>query len=410
MHNWWVKFNQQTRLDKISQLLIFAIVLSLPINLFYKFSLEGAYVRGLLVDYLIPKIYLHQILILLLLLLHWPRKLWPQLKQLLTTKKALLASILLGALITRQFFTANPSAALSYLLSLSLGSLFFASMTRLQAKQSATYKSAALVGMMAAVVMQSLLAIAQFIKQASIFPYQILGESNLHNLTSITKGQFGDIEKILPYASTAHPNILAGFIAIFSILIIENCVKKRSWLVGALIANALLIIYLTQSWSALATLLLYGLWRLRPNLLTLIGCYALIICGTPLLINHFAANTNQPSLLRRAHLNQAAWQMWLQQPLQGVGLNQFTNSLEKNATSPEIVRFVQPAHHSLLLVLSEGGLLLILALIYLVRKDREYQALRHGLILLAILSLDHYLLTQSAGWNLLLIFYWLIKE
>ena len=403
MHNWWVKFNQQNKLDKISQILVFAFVFTLPINLFYKFSLDGGYVRGLLVDYLIPKIYLHQIFMLLVLGLHWPRKLltipFP------TNKKALLLSILFGALIIRQFLTTNPSAALSYLLSLSLGVLMFYIL-----QQKPVCKKAALFGAIAALITQSSLAIAQFVKQASIFPYQILGESNLHNLANISKGQFSDIEKILPYASTAHPNILAVFIVLFSIIIIEKCAKKHHLITGALIINTLLMIYLTQSWSALATLLLYGLWRLRPNLPTLIGCYALIICGSPLLINYLAADTNHPSLLRRAHLNQAAWQMWLQQPLQGVGLNQFTISLEKYAASPEIVRFVQPAHHGLLLMLSEGGLLLLLALLYLIKQNKKIHFYRHGLILLAVFSLDHYLLTQSGGWNLLLIFYWLIDE
>jgi len=126
--------------------------------------------------------------------------------------------------------------------------------------------------------------------------------------------------------------------------------------------------------------------------------------GVPHAINHFAANTDQPSLLRRAHLNQAAWQMWLRQPLQGVGLNQFTNSLEKYAASPEIVRFVQPAHHSLLLVLSEGGLLLVFTLFYLAYLSKNHIQLRTLFIPVAIFSLDHYLLTQSGGWIMLLLF------
>jgi len=92
----------------------------------------------------------------------------------------------------------------------------------------------------------------------------------------------------------------------------------------------------------------------------------------------------------------------------GVGINNFTLNLEEYATNKEVVRFVQPVHHLLFLILSEGGLLLLVTIFLLIRQAKIKSFYTKSLILLAIASLDHYLLTQFSGMSLLALFYLLI--
>ena len=58
---------EQNWLDKFKTLLLSAIIFTLPINLFWKISLKQAYVHGFLVDYLIPRLYLVEIPLLILI-------------------------------------------------------------------------------------------------------------------------------------------------------------------------------------------------------------------------------------------------------------------------------------------------------------------------------------------------------
>ncbi len=67
------------------------------------------------------------------------------------------------------------------------------------------------------------------------------------------------------------------------------------------------------------------------------------------------------SLARRAWLNHAALQIFIQQPLVGTGLNLFTTQIKSTLPSQELVRFAQPAHHLGLLWLAETGFRGVLA-------------------------------------------------
>ena len=125
---------------------------------------------------------------------------------------------------------------------------------------------------------------------------------------------------------------------------------------------------------------------------------------TKINLGNFAAD----SINRRNYLNEAAFEIFKNKQLWGTGINNFTVFLEDFSQSRELIRFVQPVHNLALLILSEGGLLLA-ALLYLIRdQHKTVNFWQKTLILLAIASLDHYLLTQVAGLNLLAVFYFLI--
>ena len=154
-------------------------------------------------------------------------------------------------------------------------------------------------------------------------PDYLFGETNLQHLANISRAQFLNIEKILPYGSTAHPNILAGIISIFSILAIDKLQEKK-WLKILLLSNALIICLMTQSLAAFLTVFSYLIylvikkinknknkisikWQKIFNLILM-----LFFVLSPVLIKQIALASadHQLSISRRVMLNDAAWQMF----------------------------------------------------------------------------------------------------
>ncbi len=374
--------------------------------------MNTAYVHGLLVDYLLPKFYASDIPILLLLVL-WVREIlqkkkWPKLK------KPSLETVILACCITllfgRQFFTVKPLAAVWFFAKLIEITLFAAFLVKhrhlLQSKIIHWTLYAALL-------FQSLLAIYQFHTQHSFFPsYIFFGEPNLNNPLFLAKVSFGGIEKILPYGTTAHPNILAGFLALGIVLFMQKNRSVKTVLLSVPIFYAL---YLTQSFSAWLSLLIG---------LTIVFCFPkkipeifqkffipvflfIIFFAAPFFVHLFAQKyPNDSSLTRRDELNQEAVAMIITNPLTGVGLNNFTAQLENYHPTQEVVRFVQPTHNVGLLWLAETGLLGV-AIVYLVIKKQAFSTrfLVSAVVLLPIACLDHYLFTAQTGLLLAVVFF-----
>jgi O-antigen ligase len=388
----------------LTALLIFLI----PSNLFLKFFVDSAYVHGLLSDYLIPKLYVSDLVILALLGLWVWENLPLKIKWQKINKWLVLILILF---FVRQLFTGHPLASIWYFFKLvevlALG-IFFT-------KHPDIFKSKLIHWSLAiTIAFQSLLAIYQFHTQHSLVGYYFLGEPNLSNYIGLAKGVFNGAEQTLPYGTTAHPNIVGGFIALG--LIMLSTVRNKKISQGLLFLTMLVggyALFLTQSISAWLTLLI-GLSALSLQKyihaktikqFLLISCLLVFILA-PFVIHQLTPTPYNPSLNRRDTLNQAALLMFIDRPLIGVGLNNFTAEVEKYGNFQEVVRFVQPVHHTGLLWLSETGLLGIVLVVglgsWLKTKSLNVATL---FVLIPVLSLDHYLLTTQTG--LLLTVLWL---
>ncbi|AKM81666.1 MAG: hypothetical protein UT13_C0001G0708 [Candidatus Pacebacteria bacterium GW2011_GWF2_38_9] len=402
--SWLAKFKEKNNLELIRLLLFFFIIFTFSINLFYKISLDGTYVRGLLVDYLIPKIYLAEIFLIPFLILEF--------NHLKKIKMATYGCLLILFLLIRQLLSQNPLAAFTHLIHFTELFLFFIAVSRDPLFKSKMAAKFSLGAMFLVVIFQSLLAFYQFFFQKSLLAYHALGETNLQDFANISKAQFFFGEKILPYGTTPHPNILAGLVVVFSILIILK-IKGSLKAQLILLANALLIIFLTQSISALLTLVLFGVYlifqRIKVKRIFVIIIYYFFLLLLPFLLSKISINgINQDSVNRRVALNQASLEMFKDKMLFGVGINNFTLNLENystNGSNREVIRFVQPVHNLLFLVLSEGGLLLLIIIFLLIKEAKIDGFYRKSIILLAIASLDHYLLSQFSGISLLALFY-----
>ncbi len=394
-----------------------------PSNLFIKFAEHSAYVHGLLVDYLLPKLYLSDLLIIVLLF-SWILEKWFTKKKQTSQPTFFIQPIiflsLLFLLAMAQVISPKPIASFWFVSKIAeMGFLLW----WLVHHHWLLQRKLVIFSLAGMLIFQSVIGLGQFIRQTSVFPsYSWFGESRLEYRAGLARGNFGDTERVLPYGTTAHPNILGGVLAV-GCLCLWTTLKKHTWAIEFsslffILASALSLITLalTQSWSAwfclaagTTVLKTTQLFKKKPKLvLQLVSIGMLLFLLTPVVIYFLAQHSQLPSITRRNTLNQAAIQLFVQHPLTGVGLNAFTAKLEDVSPHTEVVRFVQPAHHVGLLWLAEtGGVgIVIVGVILLVLQKTVFVSKKTSCPLtllfilsafLPLMSLDHYLLTQQTG-------------
>jgi len=409
--------NPTRRLATASTLFLCLLLFLVPSNWFFKFNETNSYVNGLLVDYLLPKLYATDLILVVMLGL----SLVANFAQLMQTKitftpKIMLLAALSLLFIIRQFFTPFPVAAGSYLLHLVLAGGLALSLWKRPA-QLVSYP--VLIAVVLTLLFQSMVGLYQFQTQESVGGYSFLGEVELSQPLNLAKASFAGEEKILAYGTTAHPNVLAGFLVAYSwlsVLLAQRLKVSSSWKIGVagVILLAAITLWQTQSWSAIVSAFfsgLYGLTMLLPKKisrqlqLVLITTSIVLFLGSPFLVQLASNITSSPSISRRQSLTHTGVTLWLTQPLAGVGLNQTTALLETVSVNQEVVRFIQPVHHLGVLWLTETGALgvgLLASLWYLARK-KSSQFSPALCLLLPLASFDHYLLTINTGLLILVI-------
>ena len=356
--------------------LFYLIVFLIPSNLAKHFILPSSYVGGSLVDYLIPTLYLTDILIVLLLVL----------KPIKSIPRPIIVFLL--CLLPSVIFSASPIPAIyKWVKFLEMGLL---------AAWVKQYRPPVIKPIIAAVIFQSVLAVGQWFNQGSVFGYWFLGEQPYTLATpGIDKITWLDGSLKIPHlGTTPHPNVLAGFLVVALTLL-----KGRSWFTDKVRPCHLLIsipLFLTFSLSAWLT----WLWLLAKKNLLYLGL-VLILFFIFLSNYSFSFLAPESSFSRRSQLTQMAIAMFKDRPLTGVGLNNFTVVMDQYGYIPATTRFLQPVHNIYLLLLSETGLIGIFGFLYLLLQGRTLQAFRvrpYGLPLLLFLGLfDHWPLTLQTG-------------
>jgi len=442
---------------KLWQTRIFYLILFLvPSNLAKHFLIPSSYVSGILVDYLIPTLYLTDIFIIILLILWLVEKLsenqqiaiwhYDRISISLSVKSLLLFLIfLIPSLI---FSFSFLPAFYKYLKFLEF--ILFA----LWIKQNISLEihfSNIINVLTASVLFQSLLALAQWLKQSSIFDYSFFGEQPYTLSTpGIDKiAWFTGALKIPPMGTFPHPNILAGFIISIFPLILFKLLKSPSpskirWFYFVTLIISTITLFLTFSLSSWLALLLIGLPLTfifykqshhafhHTQQLSLIKQqtgnpvhdrrfifpsvkFILIYTGLLLIFLSFSTKFSflapQTSFSRRSQLAKISLNITRDNLLTGIGLNNFTTVMEKYGFITAATRFLQPVHNIYLLILSETGiigslgfLILILYPIYTNLKKSKNLFLISYLSLLFIGLFDHYLLTIQQGILLFFLF------
>ncbi|MDP3733220.1 MAG: O-antigen ligase family protein, partial [Candidatus Daviesbacteria bacterium] len=237
---------------------------------------------------------------------------------------------------------------------------------------------------------ESLLAILQFLKGGTL-GFWILGERTFSITTpGIAKFNFYGLEFLRPYGTFPHPNVLAGYVLVIMILLRS---KKA--------ALGLITIILTMSRVVIFTGFILGFLTLSKKWKIILVVVALLL--SPILLTRFSSlfSYDNLAILRREELLQSSWNLFLKNPIFGVGLNNFIPGQQDLISGPS--RFLQPVHNIFLLALSETGLIGLMGLIGLIFFPVfKLSPLRFPLSPILFLGLfDHYFLTLPQGYRLL---------
>jgi hypothetical protein len=392
---------------KFERFLVQTALFLIPSNLAYHWYVDSAYINGHLIDYLLPRLYLSDLPIFILMLLNLNR-----FTSFLNRKSYLLP--LISYLILNTLFI-HPSLS-SFWFLLKLIELTWFTLYLRSNYPKHQLLNIAFWPLMFSMLLQFLIASLQYINQSEIFGYLLLGEPHLGGVVGLGQSMLPGTLKILAYGTTSHPNVLAGFFVVAMLVCWQSYfnnpkLTKRLYPLIITTGLSIVIMILTESvsgvlaviWSMAhlerkkSLIIRYGL-----NLLSMIILVSSLVILLPSTISHYHSPQwiNFKSITIRYKLNQHAFTLINEIPFFGVGLNQFTPSLiEHNLldTAP----FIQPAHQVLLLWLSETGLIGFLLVIWLILRLKS-RAIPIPLLALVIIGLfDHYPLTLQTGQLLL---------
>ena len=355
------------------------------------------FVSGILVDYLIPTLYLTDLLIITLLTL-WLLTSRPKAK----TSLIIFLALLLPSLLATSFFL---PAAYKWLKLAELAGFAWWIKSNIDWKKHLPNITLALSG---SLLFQSLLAIGQWLKQASVFGYWFLGEQpyNAATLGMDKITWFDGALKLPPLGTTPHPNVLAGLIVVLLPFLLSRLSRRSPWYLVPL-GLSLITLFLTFSLSAWIALLLivvpFFLYKLKPILL--VGYSVLVISLIAGFWPKLQFLAPQTSFDRRSQLSSMAIQMVKDSPLIGQGLNNFTVKMDDYGIVAATTRFLQPVHNIYLLIFAETGLLGLFCFGYLIIctfRSKRPTALKLSLFTLLFLGLfDHYPFSLQAGLLLL---------
>ncbi len=406
--------------SKLENFLISSLIFLIPSNLALHFFESQSHIQGVKVDYLIPKLYLTDLVVIALFtvwLYRHRNKLIPKIKS--VSQPPILYTLYSILLVTSSFLSPRPIAAFYTLFTyFKLFLLYLYLKSNLKTNNITKPLSLA-------IIFQSLIAIIQWIQQKSIIGYLFLGETTLKAAGNIAKTSFRGQVKYLPYGTTAHPNVLAGFIAISLIILLilkGRSLKGTSFYKYSILYTLysilpLTALLLTQSLTAISALVIgLTLFILTPLIKKLsplsirtitIIIISLAITSALILYPNFQ---DHPSIDRRVQLTQISLKIIQAHPILGTGPGNFTALMPNyGEISGTTTRFLQPVHNIYLLFISETGLITTALLLYLIWQSAKKFRIsnfefRIPFILLLFIGLfDHYPFTLQTG-QLLLIF------
>jgi hypothetical protein len=404
-------------------------IFAIPTNLFYKLAPNFGFVGGLQIDYLIPKLYVSDVVGLALVVAWVMENIASTRLQLYRKphKAVWLFAISYTLVLVRQLFTTYPIAAVWFLLSLTLHIATILVVHQLfHSAHKKQFQRIAIVALAVSIIFQSAVGLFQFVNQRQLAGFWFFGEPQLTRDIGLSKASFADIDdalgtrlglRILPYGTTPHPNVLAGFLVIGMLILTRHgfAVLRSRVLVISAIVMGMLTLLLTTSVSAgmtffigVSALTFEQVLKKMTRTVTFPRIYILDICLAiciivPIGVHVLNVRSTHPStsLTRRDYLNQTAVDLTADNFVYGIGMNQFTVAVALNAHDQrERVPFVQPAHHTPLLFLAENGLLglvLVSSFCMMMRSLLSLKSFTYLVVLLPSLNLDHYLYSLTNG-------------
>lgn len=290
-----------------------------------------------------------------------------------------------------------------------------------------------LMTVIASGLFQSVVAIAQYVKQGSL-DLRLLGESPLSvNATGVAVFIADGIKYLRAYGTTPHPNVLAAwlFLAVFAFYFFYIYGKKSNpWLLVLVYVPLLFGLFFTFS------RVIVGLWVMglvarliisfakkdfrelmakvgsKIKHITLASSLAVLLFALlfwPQVKSRIHVSAQEEAVTQRVFYNKIAESVAVSHPLLGIGIGQFTpNFISKFKHLPQTA--YQPVHDIYLLVASETGfiglaafLLFLFFVFYDFAKRTQMRKLYHfsfGILIFSFLLMglfDHFLWTLQQG-------------
>ena len=430
---------------KLHRQIFWLLVLLLPIQLGRHFWFEWSRVLGLPVDYLSPTVYLTDILVFLVLFFWF----WQTKKKysFVLIRRTFKNNWWLGAILLFLFVNAclafNQEVAFFKLIKIMELALLGFYLVKNK------YRLADIrVSLSLAIIYSSLIALFQFLKQASLGGlFWWLGERSFNLITpGIARAIIGGRLILRPYATFPHPNVLGGFLLVSLILVFGWQKEKKkffSWLTLFLGGLALGLSFSRVVWFV-SLLIVFG-WWLRSRFNTTVSrriprrstawmsrrfaegglaiqayrnlsakpkyflresketpsalrwggfiqrksllvwlCFLILLSGLFYFLT--LPLSGQETIRQRLALAQVAVAMIKTQPLAGVGLNNFISQLPSFWQPFGQTYWLQPVHNLFLLISAETGLVGLLIFIWFLILTFKRLFIRHRWPLLMALS------------------------
>ncbi|MFH1705307.1 MAG: O-antigen ligase family protein [Patescibacteria group bacterium] len=398
-------------------LLVFLFFFLLPVGWAKHWLIPASSVNGVLVDYLMPDIWVQDLLAIMVIIANlpfiikhwslWVKKLWP----LLLFLPGLVLSP--SPLVSLVYF-------LRFVLVLSTGCLLFILFK--DKKKGMGFKKWALSGLAGAVIWTTILAVMQLINQKTVFGWRFLGEP----FFGLGSGGVKKIEVfgrllLTPMGTFPHSNVLGGF-GLLSFLVFAD--QRKSWqhnLILILSAFCAVFSFSVIVWFLLLCLIVshyftsidvkYNIFsfKIKKDKFGVFGVVTPIILCLSFFVLLLKFGFLPPSsVFRRWQLAKISLLVIRDHPFFGVGWGCFVKELPRywqEIGSP--IRFLQPVHNLFLLMLSEVGIIGLGGLLLLFKDFLKKMFSSKFLLLTScflILSFfDHYFWTTTQGIYLLLL-------
>ncbi len=363
--------------------LIFLFFLLLPAGWSKHWIVPNSLVNGVLVDYLMPDVWVQDILAMIIIIANFQKNI-SKFRLLITdyllpARNALLAwrawpiTLVLISVILSPISLVSTINFLRFLLALGTAWIIY--------KNKNLHKPA-LLGLSAAVVWTSFLAVGQFINQGTFIGWRFLGEP------IFTSGS-GGVKKIFlfgrqvvaPMAAFPHANVMGAF-GLLSFLALKS--KKIKYF-------SLILIFLSFSFPVWLTALFLLIRKSFKYKMTAGFLYFGLILLFLLTTSYQLRAT---SFYRRWNLFKHSLTIIKNHPFFGVGWGGFVRQLPPST-------FMQPVHNVFLLILAELGIIGTGGLALLTHQFLKNFKLKNYLLLITVylllFSVDHYFWTTTQG-------------
>lgn len=380
-------------LKKLNKPFIFLFFLLLPVGWAKHWLTSYSLVNGVLVDYLMPDLWLQDILAIITIIANLQFTICNLRKNILKIFPiASLPACLLacGGLL----FTVHYS-----LFTVPLRFFFMLGVAKILLNSKKLRKPAVL-GLAGAVIWTGLLAILQTINQGTVLGWWFLGEP-IFSLGSygVKKIILFGYKLVLPMATFPHANVMGAFgLLSFFVLSVGTADLRFLRIVKFF---SLILIILSGSLPVYFLFIGQLLFTIASNSCPISSRLKKFILILFLLVTSYGLLvTNDLSFYRRWELIKAGWLMFKDNWLFGVGWGNFVKELP-NYWNQQGIKFLQPVHNVFLLILAELGVIGTGCLVFILHKIfRDFSFSAYRLLItyyLLLLLIDHYFWTTTQG-------------